>query len=300
MPPRSSWKGFIKLSLVSVPVKAYTANSTGSEIRLNQLHEECNSRIQYKKNCPLCGEVSNDSIVSGYEYSKGQYVVIDPAEVSKLRKESDKSVNIDGFIPADAIDPIYYAGRSYYLAPDGAVGQKPYALLVKGMADAGLFAVARAIISSKEHVVILRPAGDLLIMALLNYKNRLKSPSAFEDEVTECTLTKEELKLTRTLIDASTLDDFDFSSYEDDYTTKLTELIEHKVAGSEIVEVADPEEPKIINLMEALKESVARAQGAGAPKKRGRKAAPKSTRKMAPSGGGAAKKTTAKKKKKSG
>src|SRR5690242_2591822 len=134
MPPRSTWKGYLKVSLVSVPVKAYSASTSGGgEVRLNQLHEECHSRIQYKKTCPIHGEVPNDQIVSAYEYSKGQYVVIDPEEVDKLRTPDEKAVNIDAFIPPDSVDPTYFSGQSYYLVPDGPVGQKPYALLLEGM-----------------------------------------------------------------------------------------------------------------------------------------------------------------------
>ena len=103
MAPRSSWKGFLKLSLVSVPVKAYTASSTGNEIRLNQLHKDSHQRIKYQKVAPGVGEVSNDEIVKGYEYAKGQYVVIDDDELDKLRTESDKSINIDGFIGTDEL-----------------------------------------------------------------------------------------------------------------------------------------------------------------------------------------------------
>ncbi len=120
MAPRTSWKGYLKLSLVSVPVKAFTANNTAEAIRLNQLHKGCNSRVKYQKVCPEHGELAATDIVSGYEYVKDQYVVIDPQELSLLRPESDKSVQIDGFISPSAIDPIYYSGKTYYLLPDGA------------------------------------------------------------------------------------------------------------------------------------------------------------------------------------
>src|SRR6185436_15823002 len=113
MASRTVWKGFIQFSLVSVPVRAYTAAVTGGgDIRLNQLHNECHSRIQYKKMCPVHGEIPNDQIVSGYEFSKGQYVVVDPAEIEKLKSERDKSINIGAFIPPDAIDPKYYSGKT--------------------------------------------------------------------------------------------------------------------------------------------------------------------------------------------
>src|SRR5579885_1039655 len=142
MAPRSTWKGFLKISLVSVPVKAYTATSSaGSEIRLNQLHAECNSRINYKKTCPIHGEVPNSEIVSGYEYSKGQYVVVDPDEVEKLRSPDEKAINVDTFVPPDAIDPTYYSGKTYYLVPEGPVGMHTFAVVRQAMIDQKRFAV---------------------------------------------------------------------------------------------------------------------------------------------------------------
>src|SRR5436190_21089996 len=119
MAARSAWKGFLKLSLVSVPVKAYTASAgSGGEIHLNQLHAECHSRIKYKKTCPIHGEVSQDEIVMGYEYSKDQYVVIDTAELEKLRTEDSKAITFQEFIEPDSLDPVYYRGTTYYLVPD--------------------------------------------------------------------------------------------------------------------------------------------------------------------------------------
>ena len=135
MPPRAMFKGFIQLSLVSVPVKGFTAHATGSEIRLNQLHRECHSRIKYQKTCPTHGEVKNDDIVSGYEYAKDQYVIINPDEIQKMRKQSEKMIDITGFIEADQIEPIYFSGRTYYFVPDGPAGQKPYQLLRDAMAE---------------------------------------------------------------------------------------------------------------------------------------------------------------------
>lgn len=265
MAPRSSWKGFIKLSLVSVPVKAYTASNTGAEIHLNQLHEECKNRIKYLKTCPAHGEVSNDDIVSGYEFAKGQYVVIDPEEVQKLRQQGDKSIEIFGFIPAARLDPIFHSGRTYYLVPDGPVGQKPYALLMRGMDEEQYVAFGQIILSGKAQLILLRSYDDLMAMTILSHAEKVKASVAFKDEVTEPKLTPEEMKLTKTLIDASVIRDFDFAAYKDDYVEKLTQLIQLKVEGKEIVEVARPEEPQIINLMEALKASIANARGGGEP-----------------------------------
>jgi DNA end-binding protein Ku len=261
MPARSSWKGFLKLSLVSVPVKAYTATASGGgEIHLNQLHAECHSRINYKKTCPIHGEVPNDQIVSGYEYSKGQYVIVDPSELDKLRSEDEKAINIDVFIKPEDLDPIYSTGRTYYLIPDGPVGQKPYAVLHDAMVEMDRQAVAQVVMHGKEQVVLLRPTDGLLSMTLLNYEPQITKPATFEDEVSKPEIAPEEMKLAKTLIEASTPKKFDFSKYKDVYTDKLTQLIEAKVAGKEIVAPPAHEHAQIINLMDALKQSVAKAQ----------------------------------------
>ncbi len=285
MPPRTSWKGFIKLSLVSVPVKAFTANDPGAQIRLNQLHCDCNSRIAYKKVCPVHGEVGNDQIARSYEHAKGQYVVIEDEELEKLRTKSDHSVNIEGFVAPDALDPVYHAGRTYYLLPDGAVGQKPYRLLVRGMQESGVHALAQVVISQREQLVLLRPLDDMLAMTILSHKKKVKSADLFRDEIEDSECTPEELQLASMLIDASRLKDFDYGSYTDRYVEKLTELIQLKVQGQDVVQAEDVEEPKIINLMEALKQSVAEAQGAA--EAAGKKQAPsaKTKRSTAASGG---------------
>ena len=257
MAPRSTWKGFLKLSLVSVPVKAFTASATAAEVRLNQLHKPCNNRVKYKKTCPEHGEISNDEIISGYEYSKGQYVVVDPDEIDKLRTKGDRSVTIDGFIAPDEIDPVFHAGKTYYLLPDGAVGQKPYALLHRGMDDQNVCAVARVVISGKEQLVLLRTLDKLIAMTVLVHNGKIKSADSFTDELVDAEIGDEEMKLTNTLIEASKIDEFEFEKYKDEYTEKLTKLIQMKVEGEEVVQVPDVEEPKIINIMEALKKSVA-------------------------------------------
>ncbi len=263
MAAHASWKGFLKLSLVSVPVKAYTATSTGSDITLHQLHAKTHTRIQYKKVAPEVGEVTSEEIVKGYEYDKGQYVIIDEEELDKLRTESDKAIRIDGFISPDALSTVYLGGRTYYLTPDGPVGQKPYSLLMKGMESNGLCAIAEVVISQKEQVVLVRPVDGILAMTVLNRKDEVKAASAFKDEIAETEATEAEESLAETLIKASIIKDFDFSKYRDVYKEKLTKLIQLKIEGKEVVQVRDPEEPKIINLMEALKRSVEEAQAAG-------------------------------------
>jgi DNA end-binding protein Ku len=263
-PSRTSWRGFLKLSLVSVPVKAFTANEASGEIHLNQLHKGCNSRVRYQKVCPEHGELSSDAIVSGYEHQKDHYVVIDPEEVDKLRTKSDRAVSIDGFVPNDAVDASFFAGKTHYLMPDGVAGERPYALLREGMVKNGVCAIAQVVMSGREQLVLLRPHGKLLVMTGLHYPARVRKSDDFESEVADIEFKPEEVALTNTLIGASKISDFDIEKYSDGYVTKLKKLIEMKVAGQEVVQAPDHEEPRILNLMDALKKSVAEAQARAA------------------------------------
>ena len=256
--PRSSWKGYLRLSLVSVPVQALNATLPGGgEIHLNQLHAECNNRIRYQKVCPIHGEVPADEIVSGYEYAKGKYVIIEPNELDKLRTEADRSINIDTFVAPDEIDPLYFDGRTYYLLPDGPVAQKPYAVLQRGMKQTGKYAIASAVFSGKEQLVLVRALDELLSLSMLKNEQEIRQPTTFSDEVAHVEVTKEELRLAHTLIDASTAAKFDLSKYTDLYTERMTKLIESKVAGEEIVAPPETEHRGVINLMDALRQSVA-------------------------------------------
>jgi DNA end-binding protein Ku len=281
MAARSSWKGFLRLSLVSVPVKAYTATSSGGgEISLNQIHKDCHSRIKYQKVCPIHGELTSDAIVSGYEFAKGQYVVIDPEEIEKLRPESDKAIQIDAFASAASVDPSYFSGKGYYLLPDGPVALKPYALLCQGMKEQGAFGIGKVVMHNRDQVVLLRPQGKLLSMNLLYLDSQVVKPAAFEPDVPDQELSGEELNLVRTLIKASTPRKVDLAQYRDSYTEKLTQLIEAKVQGKEIVTPPAEESAQIINLMEALRKSVAQVQpteeaAEAKPPKRMAKSAPK-------------------------
>lgn len=298
----SSWKGYLKVSLVSVPLKAYTASSSSSRpITLNQLHAECKSRIQYKKSCPIHGEVPNDEIVSGYEFAKGQYAIIDTDEIEKLRTDGDKSINVSTFVPDDSIDPLYLSGQTYYLVPDGPVGQKPYALIQKSLADEKLAGIGVVVISGKEKLVRLRSVDRLLAMDVLQYDTQVKKPEGFTDELVETDSTAEEAKLTKALIGAMSSEAFDPSQYKDEYTEKLTQLIDAKVEGRELVSVASSPEPQVINLMEALKLSVKRVAVPGkARSTKAPAAAAKPAKKMAASVQVRGTKKAATKKKKSG
>lgn len=257
----SSWKGHLKLSLVSVPVRAYSANVAAARVHLNQLHGECHSRIRYQKTCPIHGEVSKEEIVSGYEYAKGQYVVIEPEELAELRGEREREINIEAVVPRQSIDLLYCTERSYYLLPDGKAGEKPFVLLQQGLADGKLEAVARGILFSREEVMLLRPLEKLLAVTALKFAAEVAAPEELSETVSTPALKREEIALTKTLIDAYVKKKFSLEEYKDHYVEDLTQLIEAKVQGREIVKPpAAAEAPPTINLMDALKKSLAGKQ----------------------------------------
>jgi DNA end-binding protein Ku len=287
MAARSSWEGYLKLNLVSVPVKAFSANTAGGgRIAFNQIHATCHRRIRYKKVCPIHGEVSNDEIVPGFEVSKGEYVLMDKKEMDKLKVEGDRAIRIDAFIEPKLIDPIYYAGRTYYLAPDGKLAQKSYAVIHKAMSERKRFAVAEIVFGSREQVVVIRPMGRMLAMSFVSYEDQIKPPSAFESEVPKVDVPARELKLAESLIDEVTEDKFDLGGYRDDYTDRLRKMIEARAAGKKVSAVNEEEEPEVINLMDALKKSLGRRRsvtpdGNGHPRRPGRRGKAATRRKAA-------------------
>jgi DNA end-binding protein Ku len=268
--PRSSWKGYLKLSLVSVPVRGYTANVAAAEIRLHQLHSECHSRIRYQKTCPIHGEVPKEEIVSGYEYAKGEYVVIEPEELARLRGETEKAVTIDAVLSQHTIDPVYFTDKTYYLVPDGAVGQKPFALIQQCLADDELQAVGRVILFGREELVMVRPVEKLLAMTALKFESEVAHADALDEELEKMPLPRAELNLTKKLLEAFEKPKFSLAEYKDHYVEELTALIQAKIEGKEVVAPRSPEEPHVINLMDALKKSVAAAKKNG-HEKNGRK-----------------------------
>jgi len=266
--PRPAWKGYLRISLVSVPVQAYTGSSgsadegSSSPIRFNQLHRDCHSRIKYVKTCPIHGEVPADEIVSGYEYAKGQYVEIDPEELAELRPEGERAISVEGFVHPDTIDPAYLSGKTYFLTPDGNLGQKPYQLIEEAMANEQLNAIARMKITTREHLVRVRAEGGLLIVDLLQYAGQVKDPAQFKQELVDTHPTTAERKLTRQLITQMVDDELDLSEKSDSYTDRVRELIEAKVQGKQVVTPTPVEEPPIVNIMDALKESMKKAGSA--------------------------------------
>lgn len=273
---RASWRGNLTFGLVSVPVQAINAISReGSDFHFHQLHAACHRRIKYEKVCPVHGEISNDEIVSGYEYKKGKYVEIEPEELDALRTEAERALTIDAFVSEDAIDLLYFDGRMYYLVPASESAEESYQVIAQAMEREGRYGIGPIVLSGKEQLALVRPVDGLLHMAMLNYNEEIRLPKDLGLKTASATKVsaglKRKVQLAQALIKSWSVDDFDFDEYDDLYREKVEKLIKAKVAGRDIAPPVEEEEtPEVINLMDALKRSVEATQ----PKRRARRKAP--------------------------
>jgi DNA end-binding protein Ku len=254
MPARPTWKGYLKISLVTIPIKVFPATDAGATISFNQLHAECKTRIQQKRWCPKCErEVPNTDIVKGYEFEKGNYVVMDEEDIEKVRVDSTRVINLEKFTEDTAIDPIYLE-RPYYLAPDGPVASEAFAVVREGME--GKAGIGKVALYGREYLVKVQPRERGLIMYTLRHASEIRAMDAI-DELggVPVKVKAEEVKLARQVM--STFEgDVDFTSYRDEYQDGLRQIIDAKVEGREVVAPEVEAPPKVVNLMEALRKSL--------------------------------------------
>jgi DNA end-binding protein Ku len=260
MSARPFASGNISFGLVSIPIKLYSTGEASAGIHLNMLHKKCGTRLKQQYVCPLDDEVvGRDDVVKGYEYARGQYVLFTDEELKALNPEATNAIEITEFVPSEKVDPVYFE-KAYYLGPDKG-GDRPYRLLAEAMRETGRAALARYAARGKDYLVLLRPYEQGLIMQQLRYQDEVKDFS--EVPIGTAEVKETELKLAVQLVDQIATDAFTPDTYEDEVRKKVRALIEQKIAGQEIV-AAPPEAPKaqIIDLMEALKASLA-ATGTG-------------------------------------
>ncbi len=260
---RSSWQGYLRLSLVTVPVQAINAVTSGEgRVHLRQLHAACKTPIRYQKICPVHGEVNNDEIVMGFEQEKGQFVIVEQEEVKNLKEKGEKSITIDTFVRPNLIDPMNFEGRTYYLVPDAAIGRQPYAVLLKALAANNCYGVGRGQLWGRERLVLIRATDEIICMEMLHFHSEFRERRTVTAELNLPSVSKEELRLAGKLIEVSTAKQFDLAKYEDSYGDRLKELIEEK-RGEQVIAIPKPtEEAPVINLMDALRRSVARTKKA--------------------------------------
>jgi DNA end-binding protein Ku len=295
--PRSIWRGAISFGLVNVPVKLYSAVSKKT-VRFNQLHDADHARIQQKRVCTKDGEeVPYENIVKGFEIAPDRYVVITPDELEALDPAKTRSIDIEDFVDLGDIDPLYYE-HPYYMVPDTGAA-KAYKLLLEALRDTNKVAIARVVLRSKEYLVAIRPAGDVLTMETMLFADEL-IPADGLDELPEADAkaTERELAMARQLIEAQATE-FDPSKYRDEYRERVLELIERKAAGEDIAVQPMVEEPEQVpDLMAALEQSLANARErapAAKSKANGAASAKKAARSKSTSSKGTSSKGTKKK-----
>jgi DNA end-binding protein Ku len=254
MAARPTWKGYLKISLVTVPIKVFPATDAGATLSFNQLHAECQTRIQQKRWCPHCErEVPNTDIVKGFEFEKGRYVVVGDEDIEKVRVPSTRVISLEKFTDDAAIDPIYLE-RPYYLAPDGAVAKEAFAVIREGMK--GKAGIGKVALYGREYLIKVQPREQGLVMYTLRHANEIRRMDAI-DELSDmpASVKPAEVKLAQQVI-GTFEGDIDFESYRDDYQAGLREIIDAKIEGREIVAVEEEAPPKVVNLMDALRKSL--------------------------------------------
>ena len=264
MAPRASWKGYIKLSLVSCPVRLYPAVSANEKIRFNQLHKDTHNRINMKPVDPELGLVERADLVRGYEYEDKQYIIIEDEDLEAVRIESNHTLNIEAFVDESEVDVIYQ-DSPYYLAPDGKMAEETFAVLRDAMRAAGKVAIARLVMSSRERVVTIGARDKGMFVTTLRDPREVRSTAAYFDEIPDIKADPEMLQLAEKLIEQK-VTHFDPEKYEDRYESALMEMIKEKLKGHKPIIAAAPERGNVINLMDALKASLGQAKPA-APSK---------------------------------
>jgi len=271
MAARSIGNGTLSFGMVSIPIRMYSAGESSSAVSFNMLHDKCKSRLKQQYVCPKDNEiVARDHTVKGYEFAKDQYVTFSEEEVKAMAEEAQKAIEITEFVPAAKVDPVYFDG-AYYLGPDKG-GEKAYKLINEAMKQTGRAALAKWAARGKQYLVLIRPVGNGLVMQQLLYKDEVRPIS--EVPIEEAELKDSELKLAVQLVEQIANDEFKPENYEDEVRKRYHEAIQRKVEGQEVITAAEaPKSAQIIDLMEALKASLAAKNTAAAQAKNEPKAA---------------------------
>src|SRR5437773_12238929 len=255
MAARPTWKGFLKISLVNIPIRVFPATESSGSISFNQLHGECQTRIHQKRWCPHCDrEVPSSEIVKGYEFEKGRYVIMSEEDLDKVRPESTRVIDLVQFADASSIDPMF-VDRTYYLAPDGGMAADAFAVMRDGMQ--GKVGIGKLALYGREYLVAVRTYQRGIVMHTLHHAAEIRSIDAVEElNSLPAKVKPEEMKLARQVIGTFEAP-LNLSDYKDEYREGLQRIIDAKIAGEDVVSAAAPETtPKVVNLMDALKKSL--------------------------------------------
>ena len=272
MAGRASWKGYLRLSLVSCPVKLFPATSASAgRISFNMLHKDTLNRVQQKYHDPELGEIDRADLVKGYQFEKDKYVVVTAEELDEIEIDSSKTVDIDGFVDVGDIDPIYNDSM-YYLAPDGPIAEETFAVILEAMRKAGKVAVARIVLSGRERLVTVQPIEDGFRLTTLRSAKEIREPASALDKL-NAKYSPDMLAMAGQII-ASKAAAFAPGDFEDRYEEALLTLVRSKIAGGQPVITKAPERGNVVNLMDALRASIEEERRPPAPSLgKGKKAA---------------------------
>ncbi|MFI4974333.1 MAG: Ku protein [Caulobacterales bacterium] len=263
MAGRAYWKGYLKLSLVSCPVKLYSAtSSTAGKISFNLLHKDTLNRVQQKYYDPELGEIDRADLVKGYQFEKDRYVVVTPEELDELEIPSSKTIDIDGFVDAGEIDAIYL-DSAYYLAPDGPIAEETFGVILEAMKRVNKVAIARVVLSGRERLVTIQPIVDGFRLTTLRPAKEVREPSSALDKL-HLKLADDMLSMAAQIIKQKEMT-FAPETFEDRYEEALMELVKSKISGGQPVIAKAPERGNVVNLMDALKRSIEEERRPPAP-----------------------------------
>jgi DNA end-binding protein Ku len=280
---RTIWNGSISFGLVNIPIGLALATQR-DDVSFRTLHRECGTPIKQKRWCPHHErEVEPDELVKGWEVAKGEYVIVEEADLESVALQRSQSIEILRFVKLEDVDPVYF-DRTYYLSPAAAdAARRPYVLLLRAMQETGMAAVGKFVLWGKENLCLIRAQGDTLALELLFFADDVRAKDEIEDAVQAVELKDAELSLAEQVIN-SLVGEWNPVDFENEYRRDLRAMLEAKLSGERIARPEPVAETPVIDLMEALRRSVAEVQG-GKPKKT----------KAAPSGSGSRKKTAARK-----
>jgi DNA end-binding protein Ku len=274
---RTIWNGSISFGLVNIPIGLAVATQR-TDVAFRTLHRECKTPIKQKRYCPTHErDVGPDEIVKGWEYVKGEYVIVEEEDLEAVALQRSNSIEILRFVKLQEVDPVYF-DRTYYLAPASADAQRrPYVLLLRAMEDTGMAAIGKFVLWGKENLCLIRPQGDTLALETLFFAEDVRAKKEIEEAVAESDVKDAELDLARQVIE-SISGDFDAEEFRNEYRDDLKRMLEAKLEGHEIVKPEPQPETPVIDLMEALKASVAETKKQPEPKKAKAAAGPKRRR----------------------
>jgi DNA end-binding protein Ku len=277
---RTTWNGSLSFGLVTIPVglaPATAPKARASDVTFRTLHRECGTPIKQKRWCPVHErEVSNDELVKGWEVSKGQFVIVEDADLEAIeQRDTSRAIEISRFVPLAEVDPLFF-DRTYFLAPSSAEAQRrPYVLLLNAMKETGMAAIGRMVIRGNENFVLIRPKGEALVLETLFLAEDVRSQAEIDEAVEAVDVKDPELELARQLID-SLVGEWQPEELQSEYRQDLRKLLEAKLAGEEIAQPEPVADAPVVDLMEALKKSVAASKKRDGAKPAARKkAAPK-------------------------